>query len=78
MNECKGPTNELQKKNKVHRNSKSASTTHFVQNVVTGISGSSPDMDRRFRFNSRTGSWRQIPLAVNDLTRENSRGCDGR
>jgi len=25
-------------------------------NAVTGISGSSPDMDRRFRFNPWTGS----------------------
>jgi len=42
-----------------------------------GILGSSPDMDRRFRFEPWTGSWRQIPSAVNDLTREHSRWFEG-
>jgi hypothetical protein len=31
MKECKGPKNELQKANKVHRNSRSTSTIHFAQ-----------------------------------------------
>ena len=44
---------------------------------VTGILGSSPDMDRRFRFKPSTGSLRQIPLAVNGLIREHSRRCEG-
>jgi len=29
-----------------------------VLDRFTGISGSSPDMDRRFRFKPWTGSWR--------------------
>jgi len=45
---------------------------------VTSISGSSPDMDQRFRFKPWMGSWKQFHLAVNDLTREHSRTREGR
>ena len=56
-----------------------AATMIFILGeYVTGISGSSPDLDRRLRFETLTGSWRQIPLAVNGLTREHSRRYEGR
>jgi len=42
--------------------------------IVTGILGSSPNIDRRFRFKPWTGSWRQIPLTVNDLTGDKAGG----
>jgi len=46
--------------------------------VLPAFWGSSPDMDRRFRFTPWTGSWTQIPLTINDLTWEHSRSCEGR
>jgi hypothetical protein len=61
--------------NKSHR-LLDATMIFILGEPVNGTSGSSPDMDWRFRFKPRTGSWRQIPLAVNDLTRENSRRCE--
>ena len=45
---------------------------------VTGFSSTSPDMDRRFRLKTCPDSWGQIPLAVNDLTRERSRRYERR
>jgi len=33
MNECKCPKNESQRENKVHGNSRSTSTIHFVQHI---------------------------------------------
>jgi len=41
---------------------------------VTGISGSIPDMDQRFRFKLWRSSWTQIPLAANDLTGDKAGG----
>jgi hypothetical protein len=41
---------------------------------VTGITGSSLVMGRRFRFKPWRSSWRYIPLAGNDLTRVTAGG----
>jgi hypothetical protein len=56
--------------------------------VVTGISGSSPDMDRHFRFKSGYGPAIQVQtlnglmeinsLSVKELTWQHSRKCEGR
>ena len=46
----------------------------FMFGDVTGISGSSPDMRRWFRFKLERAPYRYILLVVNDLIRKTVRG----
>jgi len=50
----------------------------LLYTAVTGILGSNPDADGRFRFKPMNGLMETNSLAVNVLTREHSRRCEGR